>query len=291
MLQEINVHCVFGDKDAKHVENVLIPSILSATKLKVNLRFLNFTPGSTRKIQFEDIERLSLETLLSDSDGIKGFGENHNILFREFKPKECFLIINPDCIATENMIDIMLTKFLTEPGSIGLVEAAQWPFNHPKEFDEKTGDTPWASGACVLVNSDFYLANEGMDNRFFLYVEDVDLSWASWLAGYRVVHLPNAKVIHFTDGPHRSQDSWNSEYLYGLCNHVLLMEKYFGPAGKTKALKHVRAQVSDQLFAWVEKRVASTNFKEIPDQLRAKVRRTPQIKSFGKGLYHRLRKS
>jgi len=291
MLQEINVHCVFGDKDAKHVEDVLIPSILSATKLKVNLRFLNFTTGSTRKIQFEAGERLSLETLLSSSSDVKGFGENHNILFREFKPKACFLMINPDCIATENMIDLMLAKFLEAPSSIGLVEAAQWPFNHPKEFDEKTGDTPWASGACVLVNSDFYLANEGMDDRYFLYAEDVDLSWSSWLAGYRVVHLPGARVIHFTDGPHRSQDSWNSEYLYGLCNHVLLLEKFFGPSGKARGLKHVRAQVSDPLFDWVEKRVASTSFQEISDQLKTKVRRTPQIKSFGKGLYHRLRKA
>ena len=285
------MHCVFGDKDAKHVENVLIPSILSATKLRVNLRFLNFTTGSTRKIEYGASERLSLETLLSSSSEVKGFGENHNILFREFKPKECFLMINPDCIATENMIDLMVAKFLEAPSSIGLVEAAQWPFSHPKEFDDKTGDTPWASGACVLVNSDFYLANGGMDDRFFLYAEDVDLSWASWLAGYRVVHLPDARVIHFTDGPHRSKEGWNSEYLYGLCNHVLLLEKYFGAEGKIRALKHVRAQVSDQLFDWVKQRVGSNNFQEIPDQLKTKVRRTPQIKSFGKGLYHRLRKA
>jgi GT2 family glycosyltransferase len=288
MLNEINVHCVFGDEDADHVEQVLLPSLLKATKKKLNLRFLNYTPGSTVSISAAKSSRFTCSTLLTISNRPKGFAANHNILFEEFNPRYCFLIINPDCIATENMIDVLISRFEEKPNSIGLVEASQWPYPHPKEFDQTTGATPWASGACVLVNSKFYRESEGMDERYFLYVEDVDLSWESWLAGYEVIHQPNARVIHFTSEPHRNKDSWGAEYLFGLRNHVLLIEKYYGRAGKKRALKQVRNQVSREIMEWVTRDL--DRLGELPSSKHSleKVKFTKQIKFFGKGLYHRM---
>ena len=288
MLDEINVHCVFGEKDKTHIQTVLIPSLLSATSLRINLHFLNFTPGSGEVIEYETSSRVSISTTLCDSHSARGFAANHNFLFSKAKPQTCFLIINPDCIATPKMIDIMLAKFNENPTTTGIVEAAQWPYEHPKEFDRKTGHTPWASGACMLINSTFYAANNGMDERFFLYAEDVDLSWASWLTGYGVIYLPTAKVIHFTQGPHQEAGSWSNEYLYGLRNHVLLLEKYFGPTGRAKALRQVRSIVAKNVFRWVKNQTDPKDKRLASAFSPREIKRNPHIKVFGKGLYHRM---
>ena len=288
---EINVHCVYGDSDADHIEKLLIPSLIRSTSSKLNLRFLNYTPGSKREIKVERSSLLTCETLLSKSGGSKGFAENHNSLFNKFAPDDKFVIINPDCIATGNLLDVLVSRFERESDLIGLVEASQWPYQHPKEFDRKTGETPWASGACVLVNSKFYSENGGMEEGYFLYVEDVDLSWACWLSGYKVIHEEYAKVIHFTNGPHESEAAWSVEYLYGLRNHIWLLEKYFGAKGRKKALSQVKAQTHPDVFVWVSQAVSGLSPISPSRFTRGELQKTPQVKVLGKGLYHRLSKS
>jgi N-acetylglucosaminyl-diphospho-decaprenol L-rhamnosyltransferase len=36
-----------------------------------------------------------------------------------------------------------------------------------------------------------------MDERFFMYFEDVDWCRRFWQAGYRIVYLPQAKIYHY----------------------------------------------------------------------------------------------
>ena len=285
---EINVHCVFGESDTSHVERVLVPSILQKnSSRKFNFRFLNYTSGSTEVINIDHKHATSMTLLTRENSG-KGFAENHNLLFNEFRPQGKFVIINPDCIATEGMIEAMISSYERDPERTAIVEASQWPFEHPKEFDLVTGETPWASGACVLVNSKFYGEIGGMDERYFLYAEDVDLSWSAWLSGYRVIHEPRAKVMHFTNGPHQDSNQWGLEYLYGLRNHVLLLEKYFGSPGRKKGLAHVKSQSQPEVYAWVKNAVGRLGDSPRSRFTDVEVRNTPQIKVFSKGVYHKL---
>jgi hypothetical protein len=288
---EINIHCVFGDSDATHVEQVLVPSLISSSSCKVNLRFLNYTPGSNKEITVPENEKVSASTLLTKLGEGKGFAENHNLLFRTFNPSGAFILINPDCIATENLIDVLVNAYERDQKTIGIVEASQWPFEHPKEFDANTGETPWASGACVLVSSKCYEEIGGMDERYFLYAEDVDMSWSAWLSGYKVIHEQNAKVMHFTNAPHEGSNQWSLEYLYGLRNHVLLLDKFFGEAGRRKALRHVKSQAQPDVYQWVQE--ALEDIGPLPGSpfLESDVRKNPNIKVFGKGLYHKMGKS
>jgi hypothetical protein len=288
---EINVHCVYGDSDATHVEKVLVPSLLKSSSRKLNFRFLNYTPGSDKKIRVTESDMASSETILTKMDVARGFAENHNLLFREFDPPEAFILINPDCIATENLTDALVSAYEQNAVGIGIVEASQWPFEHPKEFDQTTGETPWASGACVLVSSKFYKEIGGMDERYFLYAEDVDLSWSAWLSGYQVIHEQTAKVMHFTNAPHQGNTEWSLEYLYGLRNHVLLLDKFFGPAGRKKALAHVKSQAQPDVYRWVEESLSKIGQLPRSRFSDLEVRRNPQIKVFGKGLYHKMGKS
>jgi hypothetical protein len=285
---EINVHCVFGELDAPHIEQILVPSLLGKKPLrKFHFRFLNYTPGSSRVIRVDD-ENATSETVLTKDGYANGFAKNHNLLFNEFKPQGKFLIINPDCIATEGMVECMISAYERNPEKTAILEASQWPFNHPKEFDRSTGETPWASGACILVNSNFYKDIDGMDERYFLYAEDVDFSWSAWLSGYRVIHEPLAKVVHFTNGPHEDGNEWSHEYLYGLRNHVLLLEKYFGSPGRKKGLAHVKSQSQPEVYAWVKNAVGRLGDSPRSRFTDVEVRNTPQIKVFSKGVYHKL---
>lgn len=56
-------------------------------------------------------------------------------------------------------------------------------------------EVPYLSGCCMLMRSEAFLRVGGFDERYFLYLEDADLTRS--LAGQgRCVHLPVASVVH-----------------------------------------------------------------------------------------------
>lgn len=123
-----------------------------------------------------------------------GSARGHNVLLTEFR-EEFVLFLNPDAyLSPFCLTELML---LTPDHGIGIVEGRQIPLEHPKAFDRDSGDTSWASTACALVRSEVIDATQGFDaDSFFLYCDDVDFSWRTRLAGFRVVHQPTAQFFH-----------------------------------------------------------------------------------------------
>lgn len=108
------------------------------------------------------------------------------------------LICNPDVVPEGRSI-LRLLEVLADP-SIGLAEAKQQPIEHPKDYDTRTGDTSWGSGAFSMVRRSAFESVGGFDEEtFFLYCDDVDLSWRLREAGHRVVNQPAAVVFHDKD--------------------------------------------------------------------------------------------
>jgi GT2 family glycosyltransferase len=127
-------------------------------------------------------------------DQNRGSAGGNNDLFRR-SDSDLVLIINPDCYASPSLLS-RLCDAMSDPG-VGIVEARQVPLEHPKEFDRRTGDTSWASGSCMLIRRAVIDRIGGFDeDSFFMYCDDVDLSWRARLAGYRVVYQPTACVFH-----------------------------------------------------------------------------------------------
>jgi GT2 family glycosyltransferase len=61
------------------------------------------------------------------------------------------------------------------------------------------------SGASMIVPRKLFLDLGGFDPDFFAYFEDVDFCWRVWLAGHRVLLVPDSEVYHklsSTMGPH-----------------------------------------------------------------------------------------
>ena len=123
-----------------------------------------------------------------------GSARGHNRLLTEFT-EDFVLFLNPDVYMSPLALTEMM--LLSSDSSNGIVEARQIPLEHPKSFDPDSGDTSWASTAGALVRREVIEATEGFDpDSFFLYCDDVDLSWRARLAGFRVVHQPTAQIFH-----------------------------------------------------------------------------------------------
>jgi GT2 family glycosyltransferase len=110
-------------------------------------------------------------------------------------PSDLILVLNPDTYLSPPAL-FELVKTLGESGA-GIIEARQIPLEHPREYDQVTGETGWASGFCMLVQRELFDELGGFDSEhFLLHCDDVDLSWRARSKGHKVVLAPFAAVFH-----------------------------------------------------------------------------------------------
>src|SRR5439155_945439 len=57
-------------------------------------------------------------------------------------------------------------------------------------------DVDWVSGTFLMARRSDFEGAGGFDERYFMYVEDVDLCWRLWQAGHRVRYEPGGRVMH-----------------------------------------------------------------------------------------------
>ncbi|SOE96042.1 hypothetical protein SAMN05414139_08965 [Burkholderia sp. D7] len=57
-------------------------------------------------------------------------------------------------------------------------------------------DADWVMGTGFIVKRNVYEELGGMDERYFLYMEDVDLCARVWNSGYRIACVPGARLMH-----------------------------------------------------------------------------------------------
>lgn len=68
---------------------------------------------------------------------------------------------------------------------------------HQEEIPVDVTPTPTISGACFLIARDDYFAIDGMDERYFLHVEDVDFCLRFANAGGSIYFNPHVAVTHY----------------------------------------------------------------------------------------------
>ncbi len=126
-----------------------------------------------------------------------GFGRAHNAnAARGTAP--LILVLNQDCVLEPGVLDRLLSCAARDPADIAAWELRQIPYEHPKGYDPVSLDTPWASGAALLLRRKAFEAVGGFEPRIFMYGEDVDLSWRLRAKGWRVVYRPKLAVVHRT---------------------------------------------------------------------------------------------
>ena len=126
-----------------------------------------------------------------------GTSMGHNLLAKNSK-MEYLILMNPDIIFSPKFLVNVIRPFKDAKLNAGIVEARQTPIEHPKEYNTKTGETSWSSGACSVIRSSVFWEVGGYDEKnFFMYCDDVDLSWRVRLfLGKKVIYQPQAVVFH-----------------------------------------------------------------------------------------------
>ena len=222
-----------------------------------------------RCIQEAELESIRAETRENLEIRYVFFGENtgtsrgHNRLL-PMAGCEYVLTMNPDVVCAPSWLSALVRAFGKE--QTGMAEARQTPLEHPKVYDPATGEVSWASGAFTLIRRDCFENCGGYDEHFFLYCDDVDLSWRARLQGWKIRYVPEAVVYH---GKGLSGDGrmlpTGADLRYSPEAEMMLMYRYGWDAEleeKKRALSVSGVREEQEALAAFEKRAADGGLPE-----------------------------
>ena len=191
-------------------------------------------------------------TLIDDFKNIKlitpdlnlGYGRANNLGVNQSKTPY-FLIVNPDILLNEKLINTLYSTFLNYNDDIGVVGPSLYDSNmkrrtngsisHVKKIrgsklSSSINNIPednmccdFLVGCCLFMKRDFFMELGGFDKDFFMYFEDNDLCDRIIKNGKTVVEVPSAKVIHLENSSSKKNSFQNyklaiihkiSEYIY-----------------------------------------------------------------------------
>lgn len=123
-----------------------------------------------------------------------GTAKGHNLMAQHCEAAY-LLVMNPDILMGAACLYELFHSLKNKEAA--MAEARQTPIEHAKIYNEKTGETQWASTACVLIRTSVFYKVKGFDeDTFFMYCDDVDFSWRTRLLGYKILYNPRAVVYH-----------------------------------------------------------------------------------------------
>ncbi|MFH0944400.1 MAG: glycosyltransferase family 2 protein [Planctomycetota bacterium] len=162
--------------------------------------------------RFPDVE-------LIESKENLGFAGGNNLGFKESQAGFVALL-NQDAIPRRDWLTELVRPAVKDP-QVALVGSKMMMLRCPTIFnstgiamnrigfpvdrqigakDEDPSPVPeevfGASGGAVLIRNAALREFGGFDDLFFMYFEDVDLSWRAWLSGWKVLYAPLAVVHH-----------------------------------------------------------------------------------------------
>ena len=173
-----------------------------------------------------------------------GYGRANNLGVNQSKTPY-FLIVNPDILLNEKLINTLYSTFLNYNDDIGVVGPALYDSNmkrrtngsisHVKKIrgsklSSSINNIPednmccdFLVGCCLFMKRDFFIELGGFDKDFFMYFEDNDLCDRIIKKGKTIIEVPSAKVIHLENSSSQKNSFQNyklaiihkiSEYIY-----------------------------------------------------------------------------
>ncbi len=98
------------------------------------------------------------------------------------------------------------------------------------------------SGAAFAIRREVFEELGGFDERFFMYVEDTDLSWRARLAGYRCLYVAEAVVAH----DYRRTYTPTKAFYLDRNRHLMLLKNL----GRATYLRMLPGLVLAELVTW-----------------------------------------
>ncbi|MBB3602498.1 N-acetylglucosaminyl-diphospho-decaprenol L-rhamnosyltransferase [Mycolicibacterium sp. BK556] len=217
--------------------------------------------GSTDGAPEEAVERYPGTRLLR-TGGNLGYGSAANRGVATAPADDEFVIVaNPDVVWGPNSIDELLAAAERWPraGTLGplvrdpdgavypsarhlpsLVRGGMhavvgfvwktnpWTRAYRQEYLEPT-ERPvgWLSGSCLLIRRAAFDQVRGFDERYFMYMEDVDLGDRIGAAGWLNVYVPSAEVLH-DKGHSTGRDPASNLRAHHESTYIYLSDRHFG---------------------------------------------------------------
>ena len=188
-----------------------------------------------------------IKLINSETNG--GFGKGSN-LGAESSSAEILCFINPDTELSTDNLDSIMDEFRLD-GRVGAIgpdivdekgNTRGWTsgneitlgrlIRHNLKLEPKPdfksqnhkSEVDWVSGACLFIRQELFHKIGGFDEKFFAYYEDVDLCKRIKNEGYKILRLPEIKVLHwegksFTDQSHKKKLYYESQKEYFAKHH------------------------------------------------------------------------
>ncbi len=193
----------------------------SASQAKVYLIDNNSTDESITwtKSECREVEIIAL-------DENHGYAGGYNRALDQIE-EEIVVLVNSDIESTPNWLEPLAKRFDEEPnlGALqpkildlkdrkkfeyagaagGYMDELGYPFCRGRIFENLEEDESqydsyrecfWATGACLAVRREAFLQVNGLYERLFAHMEEIDLCWKMQLNGWKVAVEPASSVYH-----------------------------------------------------------------------------------------------
>jgi GT2 family glycosyltransferase len=103
--------------------------------------------------------------------------------------------------------------------SFGSYNQSNWDLTRPQEVDS-------IQGACMLIRREVFDQIGLLDEDYFMYTEEIDFCYRAKKAGWKIVWLPTAEVIHY--GGQSTRQAATSMFLQLYRSKLLFFRKHYG---------------------------------------------------------------
>lgn len=192
-----------------------------------------------------------------------GTAKGHNFLGRDCQT-DYIMCMNPDIILAPDFFIEIIRPFSDPLLKSGMSEARQTPIEHPKDYNKQTGETSWCSTAGIVIRADLFREVGGFDeDTFFMYCDDVDLSWRIRLLGYKCIYSPSAVVYHSKRIDAGANVETTDAELYYSAEAALLMSHKWSNRRRLKQLLFQMENSDDPVL-----RKAAAAFRSLEENMR-----------------------
>jgi GT2 family glycosyltransferase len=250
----------------------LVPELRQLGAAKVVVCENGTGPESVRQLQ-EAIERngWSDVVMLKALEHNRGFTGGNNAVLDEvlswLEPPRYCLLLNADTLVRPGGLRTLLQAGESDPTAGVISPRLEWPdgtgqgscfYDHSplhefitaastgpisRTFRRGHGTVPlqndgcyveWTSFACALIRREVFYDTGGLDPGYFLYYDDPDFCRRARSCGWRVLHQPDARVVHLRgrSNPVKTQSaqrSRRSRYWYE--SRARYYAKFYGLPG------------------------------------------------------------
>jgi len=143
--------------------------------------------------------------LLLNSDTLVRKGAISTLLNAAINNKEAGLISPrlewPDAIPQESCFRFHTPiSQLIGSANTGFITKILQKYSVPFAISEQPAYYDWTSFACVLIRAEVFKQIGLMDDGYFMYFEDVAFAYHAQQAGWKVLNIPDAHVVHLRGG-------------------------------------------------------------------------------------------